>query len=165
MPLRTWAGQDISCLNLTRAQYADDPRGAPRDGRARRIHDAKENLLARLEQPIENNEVPVMTDTETATYILKLGVGDTMPITDQRGVPRKLKLVGTLDHSIFQSEMLMGEANFRRAVPVAERVWDGPGGGGRRRRGGGPPAPAEQSRATTRSRWTGRPSGWPSTRR
>jgi len=118
MSMRSWAGQDISCLNLTRPStptvlavpHAMVERGGFTSG--------KENLLARLEQPISNNEVPVMTDTETATYILKLGVGDTMPITDQRGTPRKLKLVGTLDHSIFQSEMLMGEGNFRELFPA-----------------------------------------------
>jgi ABC-type antimicrobial peptide transport system permease subunit len=48
---------------------------------------------------------------------LKLGAGDTMPITDQTGRPRKLKLVGTLAHSIFQSEMLMSEANFLQLFP------------------------------------------------
>jgi ABC-type lipoprotein release transport system permease subunit len=118
MSMRSWAGQDISCLNLTRPStptilavpHAMVERGGFTSG--------KENLLARLEQPIVNNEVPVMTDTETATYILKLGIGKTMDITDQRGVPRKLKLVGTLDHSIFQSEMLMGEANFRELFPA-----------------------------------------------
>jgi hypothetical protein len=40
-----------------------------------------------------------------------------MPITDQLGRPRKLTLVGTLKHSIFQGEMLMGEANFLALFP------------------------------------------------
>lgn len=116
-PLRTWAGQDISCLNLTRPD-APAILGVPHAMVERGGFTAgNENVLAPLERPIENDEVPVMTDAETATYILKLGVGDTMPITDQLGVPRKLKLVGTLDHSIFQSEMLMAEEHFRRLFP------------------------------------------------
>jgi ABC-type lipoprotein release transport system permease subunit len=118
MSLRSWAGQDISCLNLTRPStptilavpHAMVERGGFTAG--------KQNVLAPLEKPIANNEVPVITDAETATYILKLSVGDTMDITDQRGVARKLKLAGTLEHSIFQSEMLMSEDNFRQLFPA-----------------------------------------------
>ena len=118
MPLRSWAGQDISCLNLTRPT-APTILGVPhalveRGGFAK----AGENPLALLERPIENNEVPVVTDAETAEYILKLPVGKSMDITDQHGRPRKLKLVGTLAHSIFQSEMLMGEGNFQELFPL-----------------------------------------------
>jgi putative ABC transport system permease protein len=115
--LRTWAGQDISCLNLTRPSsptiLAVPHSMVERGGFAR----PGENPLAKLERPIENDEVPVITDAETAQYILKLSVGDTMPITDQLGVPRQLKLVGTLSHSIFQSQMLMSEENFLRLFP------------------------------------------------
>jgi len=117
MPMRSWAGQDISCLNLTRPSaptiLAVPHAMVERGGFAKK----GENPLALLEKPIEKDEVPVVTDAETAQYILKLGVGDTMPITDQTGRPRKLKLVGTLAHSIFQSEMLMSEANFLQLFP------------------------------------------------
>jgi ABC-type lipoprotein release transport system permease subunit len=115
--MRTWAGQDISCLNLTRPNsptiLAVPHSMVERGGFA----EAPGSPLAKLEQPIQNDEVPVITDAETAQYILKLGVGDTMPVTDQLGVPRKLKLVGTLSHSIFQSQMLMSEENFLRLFP------------------------------------------------
>ena len=117
MPLRSWAGQDISCLNLTRPStptiLAVPHALVERGGFAK----APDNPLAALEQPIETNEVPVITDAETAQYILKLAVGGTMDLTDQTGSPRKLKLVGTLSHSIFQSEMLMGETNFLQLFP------------------------------------------------
>jgi len=117
MPLRSWAGQDISCLNLTRPStptiLAVPHALFERGGFAK----APDNPLAALERPIETNEVPVITDAETAQYILKLAVGGTMDLTDQTGSPRKLKLVGTLSHSIFQSEMLMGETNFLQLFP------------------------------------------------
>jgi hypothetical protein len=117
MPLRSWAGQDISCLNLTKPStptiLAAPHAMVERGGFAR----GSDKPLAALESPIENNEVPVVTDAETAEYILHLGVGGTMDITDQTGTPRKLKLAGTLAHSIFQSEMLMSEANFLRLFP------------------------------------------------
>jgi ABC-type antimicrobial peptide transport system permease subunit len=117
MSMRTWAGQDISCLNLTRPNsptiLAVPHSMVERGGFA----PPGDNPLAKLEKPIDNDHVPVLTDAETAQYILKLGVGDTMPVTDQLGVPRKLKLVGTLSHSIFQSQMLMSEENFLRLFP------------------------------------------------
>ena len=113
MSLRSWAGQDISCLNLTKPNtptiLAVPHAMVERGGFAERG-----NPLALLETAkVADDEVPVMTDAETATYILKLGVGDVLPLVDQRGVPRKLKLVGTLSHSIFQSELLMAEDRFR----------------------------------------------------
>lgn len=113
--LRRWAGQDISCLNMTRAT-SPTILGVPSTMVARGGFSF--DRWADLEKPIENDTVPVFADAETAQYILKLSVGDTMPITDQRGRPRQLKLVGTIGHSIFQSELLMSEANFRELFPA-----------------------------------------------
>ena len=118
MSLRMWAGQDISCLNLTKPDtptiLAVPHALVERGGFAK----GSTNPLAVLENAkVAADEVPVITDAETATYILKLSVGDTMPITDPLGVRRKLKLVGTLNHSIFQSELLMAEQPFRRLFP------------------------------------------------
>ena len=116
-PMRTWAGQDISCLNLTRPNSPTVlavPRAmVERGGFAKR----GQSPLSLLERPTDDGTVPVMTDAETAQYIIKLGVGDVMEITDQQSRRQKLKLVGTLSHSIFQSELLMSEANFRQLFP------------------------------------------------
>ena len=38
-------------------------------------------------------------------------------LTDGQGVKRKLELVATLAHSLFQGELLMGESNFRKLFP------------------------------------------------
>ena len=117
MSLRSWAGQDISCLNLTRPN-APTIVAVPRAMVERGGFAERGNPLALLESAkVADDEVPVMTDAETATYILKLGVGDVLPLVDQRGVERKLKLVGTLSHSIFQSELLMAEDRFRQLFP------------------------------------------------
>ena len=118
MSMRSWAGQDISCLNLTKPDtptiLAVPHAMVERGGFA----EQGTNPLSLLETaPVGEGEVAVITDAETATYILKLGVGDTMPITDQQSRPQKLKLVGTLSHSIFQSELLMSEDIFRRLFP------------------------------------------------
>jgi len=115
MPLRRWVGQDISCLNLTRAT-SPTILGVPHAMVERGGFGFER--WSELEQPIQNNVVPVVADAETAQYILKLSIGDTMPVTDQRGVERQLKLIGTIGHSIFQSELLMSEANFRELFPA-----------------------------------------------
>ncbi len=44
--------------------------------------------------------------------------GDTLDQTDEGGKLRTLKLVGTLQGSIFQSELLIGEKNFEQLFPL-----------------------------------------------
>lgn len=119
--LRTWAGQDISCLNLTRPTAPTIVSVPPS------LVDRDAFVFAGTLQKTANpwdllstdfgSDIPVIADDETASYILKLGIGDTLSITDQTGRQRNLKLVATLAHSIFQSELLMGEANFAKLFP------------------------------------------------
>jgi hypothetical protein len=121
--MRRWAGQDASCLNLTRPDsptilaVSDEMVRENRFTFAGTIEKADNpwTLIDRRADP--SAPIPVIADHETAQYILKLGVGDTLTIRDQSGQPRELWLVGTLKGSIFQSELLMGEANFRRLFP------------------------------------------------
>ena len=124
--MRSWAGQDVSCLNLTRPDtptiLAVPPSLTSQPDRFRFARTLRnvENPWSLLDESTGDPDViPVVADNETAQYILKLGLGDTLekPIVDQRGVQRKLKLVATLSHSIFQSELLMSEANFRTLFP------------------------------------------------
>jgi hypothetical protein len=124
--MRSWAGQDVSCLNLTKPDSptilaVPDPAGwKGRFEFARTIRDADNPWELLNDDTGDPSVVPVIADNETAQYILKLGLGETLekPLIDQRGVPRKLKLVATISHSIFQSELLMSEANFLRLFPA-----------------------------------------------
>ena len=59
----------------------------------------------------------MLADGETASYILKIGLGATLAITDPQGRHQALRLVATLDHSIFQSELLISESDFLRLFP------------------------------------------------
>ena len=121
--MRSWAGQDVSCLNLTKPNSPTIlavPESMAAEGRftfARRIQDAENPWTLLSLDTGDPNVVPIVADNETAQYILKLGIGETMEITDQRGLPRQLKLVATLSHSIFQSELLMAEEHFLRLFP------------------------------------------------
>ncbi len=122
-PMRSWAGQDISCLNLTKPSQptilAVPPSMVERNAFAFAAAAEKvDNPWTLLDKPMaDEKDVPVITDAETSEYILHLGLGDAIPITDQLGRPRNLRLVGTLAHSIFQGQMLMGEANFLKCFP------------------------------------------------
>jgi len=120
--MRRWAGQDASCLNMTRPTdptlLAVPPSLAQRNaftfaGTSRKV----ENPWTLLDDVDPEGSVPIIADSNTADYILHLAIGDELTIHDAAGAPRKAKLVATLAGSIFQSELLMGEADFRRLFP------------------------------------------------
>jgi ABC-type antimicrobial peptide transport system permease subunit len=71
----------------------------------------------RLLQRQRGAEVPVLADEHTATWVLHLSPGDVWNITDEHGQTVSLRLVGLLKGSIFQSELLLSESNFRRLFP------------------------------------------------
>jgi hypothetical protein len=73
-----------------------------------------------LDQPTEDDAVPVILDNNTAMYALHLygGVGQTFEMTDdQTGGTIRFRVVGLLADSIFQGKLLIGEDHFRRLYP------------------------------------------------
>ncbi len=68
--------------------------------------------------------IPVVLDANTAQWSLHLGgdfgspLGATFEITDDWGRKIPLKVVGLLSGSIFQGDVLMGEADFLRQFPA-----------------------------------------------
>ncbi|HYE21821.1 MAG TPA: FtsX-like permease family protein [Tepidisphaeraceae bacterium] len=121
--LRTWTGQDVSCLNITRPDSPTVLAIPPAMGAQNRFTFASTetdvaNPWGLLVQPQPDGAIPVLLDDETAKYIMKVKLGQTIPLTDSLGRAQKLKLVATLAGSVFQSEMLMGEANFLRLFPA-----------------------------------------------
>ncbi len=61
-------------------------------------------------------------DANSMTYVLHKSIGDEI-VVDRGGRPIRLRLVAALSDSIFQSELLMSEANFLAAVSGAGRLW------------------------------------------
>lgn len=127
--MRRWAGQDVSCLNLTQPTAPTilsvppelmQPPDGQHDHRFTFAQSPKgvRNPWTLLDQPQEGDAIPVIADDATATYILHLKVGDTIDVTDAANASRPLRLVATLSNSIFQSELLMSDANFRRLFPA-----------------------------------------------
>jgi ABC-type antimicrobial peptide transport system permease subunit len=118
-------GDDASCLNL----YA--PR-APRilaatDSFIRSSRFAFQSSLSHTKEETENpwlllnreleaGIVPVISDANSISYVLHLKVGDEFVLNRNEGAVR-LRIVGALADSIFQSELLMSEKNFLRLFP------------------------------------------------
>ncbi len=121
-PFRLLPGEDASCLNLYRPQK---PRilGASHDfiGRGgfqfQGTTAAKENPWELLQDELEPGVIPAIGDYNSAQWILHLGLGDELSIQNESGERLKLRLVGVLQRSIFQSELLISEANFKKHFP------------------------------------------------
>src|SRR5208283_4611662 len=79
-----------------------------------------DNPWLMLEQKAEDKTIPAIIDANTAQWILKVKLGDTIEINDFEGKPKKLRIVGLLSESIFQSEILVSEANFLTLFPRQE---------------------------------------------
>ena len=121
-PFRVLPGEDASCLNLYRPQK---PRilGASEDFIDRGgfqfqgTTTAKENPWELLENQLEPGVIPTIGDYNSTQWILHLGLGDELSIQDELGEQLRLRLVGVLQRSIFQSELLISEANFKKHFP------------------------------------------------
>ena len=121
-PFRLLPGEDASCLNLYRPQK---PRilGTSKDfiGRSgfqfQGTTVATENPWELLEDELEPGVIPAIGDYNSLQWILHLGLGDELSIQDELGGQLRLRLVGVLQRSIFQSELLISETNFKKHFP------------------------------------------------
>ena len=121
--LRATSGDDASCLNLQRPA-APRVLGVPhnlveRGGFSFTKHaplrpagDEEPNPWRLLERELPDGAVPALADAATAQWILKVGLGDQIDVPNDRGGTVRLRLVGLLAGSIFQSQLLISEANF-----------------------------------------------------
>lgn len=121
-------GDDASCLNLYQPR---NPRIiAPRNDflESNRFSfgssiagSAAENnnpwLLLNGEFP--DGAVPIIADANSLTYVLHLKLGEDLVLQNE-GNPVRLRVVAALSDSIFQSELIMSEANFLRLFPGRE---------------------------------------------
>lgn len=125
LQLRSVPGDDTSCLNLYQPQR---PRllGVPAAMvQAGGFHFAAsladsydiENPWELLEVDLGPEIIPVIGDVNSMQWILKLALGNELILADERGESVRLRLVGTLRESVFQSEMLMSEEQLLRHFP------------------------------------------------
>ncbi len=120
--LRLLPGDDTSCLNL---YQPGSPRvlGVPDrliDRGGFHFHDSLEtveNPWTLLRSELEPGVIPAFGDYESVMWILHLGLGDELSLTNERGETVRLRLVGLIQNSIFQSEVLIAESDFLEHFP------------------------------------------------
>src|SRR5262249_32935443 len=69
----------------------------------------------RFDSAASSGEIPAAVDANTLTYVLHKKLGDAVTVG---GVP--LRLVKALQGSVFQSEILIRDADFQRAFPAEQ---------------------------------------------
>jgi hypothetical protein len=127
-PVRLRTGDDASCLNLSQPNR---PRilGVPPALITRGGFAFAETLATTPEQRAnpwllldqsDGGAVPIFGEKNTVEWMLKRGLGDEIEVPDERGQPVKLRIVGLFQDSIFQSELVMSEANFYKLYPKQE---------------------------------------------
>ncbi len=127
-PVRLLPGDDASCLNLyqptnpriigVREPFIAAGRFSFQDSLAATGEErANPWLLLRRAEP--DGAIPVIADANSMTYVLHRALGDDVVI-ENGGRPVRLRLVGALRDSIFQSELVMAETHFRALFPEQE---------------------------------------------
>jgi len=126
VPMRLKAGDDASCLNLyqaTRPRLLGVPDALIERGGFRfaaTLGGEQGNEWQLLKQTFDDGAVPVFVEQNTAMWMLKLGLGDDLEMPDESGRTMKLRIVGLLQDSPFQSEVLMADRAFRAHFPRLE---------------------------------------------
>jgi ABC-type antimicrobial peptide transport system permease subunit len=129
-PFRLRTGDDASCLNLYEPRRPRLLGVLPSLVRRGGFHFAESeaqsaedagNPWRLLEQPIpEGGPIPVIADANTVQWILHSRLGGVLQVPNERGELQELRIVGLLAESIFQSELLLSEANFLKLYPHQE---------------------------------------------
>jgi ABC-type antimicrobial peptide transport system permease subunit len=129
LPFRLKGGDDASCLNL---QAAGRPRviAAPDELLADRrfafamseakTDEQKANPWLLLNAPTPDGSIPVILEINTALWQLKTFLGGTIRVPDGTGRETNLRVVGLLQDSVFQSELIVSDASFRTLYPLEE---------------------------------------------
>lgn len=124
--LRLLPGDDASCLNLyqpRRPRLLGVPgslidRGGFRFGATLAAeHGVGDNPWRLLETDLGAGVVPAIGDANSTQWILHLGLGDELVMEDEDGDEIRLRIVGLLRESIFQSELLISEDRLREHFP------------------------------------------------
>jgi ABC-type lipoprotein release transport system permease subunit len=120
-PFRLKPGDDASCLNLYQpleprvlgASEAFVRRGGFRfAGSLAESDEEEDNPWRLLNRQPSDMVIPAIGDANTVMWILHLGLGKGLMMTDDHGEQVELRIVGTLAGSIFQSELIISEEHF-----------------------------------------------------
>ncbi len=129
VPFRLRAGDDVSCLNLyqpRRPRLLGVPPALIERGGFRfaateaKTSEEKENPWLLLRGRRADGAVPVFGEANTVTWVLHKSLGAELTVPDDHGKPVRLRIVGLFEDSVFQSELLLSEANFLALYPRQE---------------------------------------------
>jgi putative ABC transport system permease protein len=123
---RVRPGDDASCLNLYQPRnprilgasdaFVQSGRFSFQESLAR-TKEERENPWLLLDRELPDGAIPVIADANSMTYVLHRKLGDEIVVSRSSGESVRLRLVAALADSIFQSELLMSDANFLRLFP------------------------------------------------
>jgi putative ABC transport system permease protein len=127
---RVRPGDDASCLNLYQPKnpriiapvedFLSSGRFSFQESLATNELE-KTNPWLLLQSDLGEGTIPVIADANSMTYVLRLKLGDELVLNRSGNAPPvRLRIVGALSDSIFQSELLMSEKNFLRLFPEQE---------------------------------------------
>jgi len=117
-------GDDASCVNLYQPRnprILAPPEELLTSGRfsfrssLSATEGEKENPWLLLNHEYPDGAIPAIADANSMTYVLHKKLGEDVVLEGSPGI--RLRLVGALFDSVFQSELLMSQANFSRAFP------------------------------------------------
>ena len=122
IPFRVLEGEDMSCLNLYQPER---PRilGVTETQISRGGFEFQETVRqvnepwTLLHEQLEPGVIPAFGDFNSVFWILHLRLGQDLTLENEQGETVKLRLMGLIKRSIFQSELLISESNFLKHFP------------------------------------------------
>ena len=126
LALRAKPGEDASCLNLYRPSKPTllgasagliERGGFAFQGMLAESNRESANPWLLLDKNFGEDAIPVFGDANSVMWILHLGLGKDLTITDEQGRNRRLVIAGLLSRSVFQSQLIMSETNFLDMFP------------------------------------------------
>jgi hypothetical protein len=120
--LRLVPGEDVSCLNLyapTKPRLLGVPAGTLRpEGFSFSASEAATgNPWELLESDLGPGVIPAIGDANSVLWILHLGLGKELVLTDDAGAPMRLRFVALMAGSPFQGEILIADKHMAARFP------------------------------------------------
>jgi hypothetical protein len=126
---RVSPGDDLSCLNLYRpqrptilaatAEFRSQGRFAFQDALADG-DETRRNPWLLLGRDGPDGSIPAIADAGSLAYVLHRRLGEEIQIEREGAAPLRLRFVASLQDSVFQSALLIGEGDFLKAFPTVD---------------------------------------------
>jgi ABC-type antimicrobial peptide transport system permease subunit len=119
---RAHDGDEASCLNLNRAQQPRLLGVNPAELQKRNAFTFSQALKGAtngwdLLSSADADAVPAIADANSIQWAMQKQLGDTIDYTDARGHAFKVRLVGALENSVLQGNLIIDEAEFTKRFP------------------------------------------------